>query len=63
MSLLGTASDRVIAKRIGVSRYAVAEQRRRLGISRRPEPWAPDQMASFRERPATARLVAGSDGP
>jgi len=43
--LLGTASDRVIAERIGVSRYAVAEQRRRLGISRRPEPWTPDQIA------------------
>jgi len=43
--LLGTASDRIIANRLGLSRHAVAEQRRRLGISRRPEPWTSDQIA------------------
>jgi len=43
-ALLGTKSDSAVADLLGLSRHAVAKQRRRLGILRAPRPWTENEI-------------------
>jgi hypothetical protein len=45
IALLGTDSDPAIAKRLGLSRHVVYDQRRRLGIPRIPNRWTDAEIA------------------
>ncbi|HTQ40996.1 MAG TPA: hypothetical protein VMJ32_18420 [Pirellulales bacterium] len=54
IALLGTMSDSVIAKKLGVSHQSVALKRRKLGIAswtrqvRMPGKWGPTELGLFR---------------